>query len=175
MAFKPFKCECYFSDSGSSSSSSESGSRSKSRSPSPSRQSSQSHSKSRSRSRSDSDRRNSSTRLNSSPQRDGSPKMEDVNSHRGELSESQSSPEKHSFHKSSESYYSKGESEPWEENYDVSGIRRSSRSRKEPVRQKILDSDSSDKVKHSNRNFKKKRLIIFQIEISFTFCNKILI
>ncbi|XP_077296333.1 chromodomain-helicase-DNA-binding protein 1 [Arctopsyche grandis] len=144
------------SDSDSGSSSSSSGSGSKSRSPSPPRQRSQSPSKSRSQSGSDSDRRNSSTRLNSSPQRDGSPKMEDANSHQGEQSESQSSPEKHSFHKSSESYYSKGESEPWEENSDVGGIRRSSRSRKEPTRQKVLDSDSSDKVKHSNRNFKKK-------------------
>lgn len=33
----------------------------------------------------------------------------------------------------------------WEENPDMYGIRRSNRSRKEPERLKIVDSDSSDR------------------------------
>lgn len=50
-------------------------------------------------------------------------------------------------------------SDIWEDNPDIYGIRRSGRSRKEPDRLKIVDSDSSDRGKSNRRKNRKKRYI----------------
>lgn len=45
----------------------------------------------------------------------------------------------------------------WEDNPDIYGIRRSARSRKEPDRLKIADSDSSEKGRSHSRKSRKRR------------------
>ncbi|XP_049876715.1 chromodomain-helicase-DNA-binding protein 1 isoform X2 [Pectinophora gossypiella] len=52
--------------------------------------------------------------------------------------------------------HSKVKADLWEENPDIYGIRRSGRSRKEPDRLKIMDSDSSERGKSHSRKSRKK-------------------
>lgn len=56
--------------------------------------------------------------------------------------------------------HGKVKSDLWEDNPDIYGIRRSGRSRKEPDRLKLADSDSSDRAKNHNRKSRKKRYFI---------------
>lgn len=53
--------------------------------------------------------------------------------------------------------HSKVKSDLWEENPDIYGIRRSGRSRKEPDRLKLADSDSSERDRAHSRKSRKKR------------------
>lgn len=53
--------------------------------------------------------------------------------------------------------HGKLKSDLWEDNPDIYGIRRSGRSRKEPDRLKLADSDSSERGRNHSRKSRKKR------------------
>ncbi|XP_050681248.1 chromodomain-helicase-DNA-binding protein 1 isoform X2 [Leptidea sinapis] len=85
-----------------------------------------------------------------------SPKSSHANSSKSDHhSDAPSSDDSISKHKSRNSY-DKVKSDIWEDNPDIYGIRRSGRSRKEPDRLKLADSDSSDRGRSSNRSRRKK-------------------
>lgn len=68
---------------------------------------------------------------------------------------------------------SKLKSDLWEENPDIYGIRRSARSRKEPDRLKVADSDSSDRGRSHRKNSKKRYVI--NRSYQFFVCNLIVL
>lgn len=56
----------------------------------------------------------------------------------------------------SRNHHGRVKSDLWEDNPDIYGIRRSARSRKEPDRLKLADSDSSDRGRTHRKNRKKR-------------------
>ncbi|XP_063395303.1 chromodomain-helicase-DNA-binding protein 1 isoform X1 [Cydia fagiglandana] len=85
-----------------------------------------------------------------------SPKTSNANSTKSDHhTDKDSSDEFHSKSKSTNNH-GKVNSEFWEDNPDIYGIRRSGRSRKKPDRLKVADSDSSDKGRSQNRKSRKR-------------------
>lgn len=64
--------------------------------------------------------------------------------------------------KSKRNNHGKVKSDIWEDNPDIYGIRRSARSRKEPDRLKLADSDSSERGKTHSRKSRKRRYCYYK-------------
>ncbi|XP_041975672.1 chromodomain-helicase-DNA-binding protein 1 isoform X1 [Aricia agestis] len=105
--------------------------------------------------RSGSEKSSNADRLHSDDTK-SSPKHRNANSSKSDHhTDKDSSDDTINKHKSKNSH-EKVKSDLWEDNPDIYGIRRSGRSRKEPDRLKLADSDSSDKGRSSDRKSRKK-------------------
>lgn len=85
-----------------------------------------------------------------------SPKDSHANSSKSDHHTDKDSSDDSIRHKSRNNH-DKIKSDIWEDNPDIYGVRRSARSRKEPDRLKLADSDSSDKGRNNGRRNRKKR------------------
>lgn len=85
-----------------------------------------------------------------------SPKHSNANSSKSDHHTDKNTSDEDSPSKS-KSRNSKLKSDLWEDNPDIYGIRRSARSRKEPDRLKLADSDSSERGRTHSRKSRKKR------------------
>lgn len=87
-----------------------------------------------------------------------SPKHSNANSSKSDHHTDKNSSDEDSPSKSkSRNSHGKLKSDLWEDNPDIYGIRRSARSRKEPDRLKLADSDSSERGRTHSRKSRKKR------------------
>ncbi|CAK1602096.1 unnamed protein product [Parnassius mnemosyne] len=85
-----------------------------------------------------------------------SPKHSNPNSSKSDHHTDKDSSSEDTIKPKSRSNHGKIKSDLWEDNPDIYGIRRSGRSRKEPDRLKVADSDSSEKGRSHNRKTRKK-------------------
>ncbi|CAG4978576.1 unnamed protein product [Parnassius apollo] len=85
-----------------------------------------------------------------------SPKHSNPNSSKSDHHTDKDSSSEDTIKPKSRSSHGKIKSDLWEDNPDIYGIRRSGRSRKEPDRLKVADSDSSEKGRSHNRKTRKK-------------------
>lgn len=86
-----------------------------------------------------------------------SPKHSNANSSKSDHQTDKDSSDDSITKRKSRNHHGKIKSDLWEDNPDMFGIRRSGRSRKEPDRLKLADSDSSEKGRSHNRKSRKKR------------------
>lgn len=107
--------------------------------------------------RSGSEKSSNGDRSHLSDDTKGSPKHSNANSSKSDRHSDKDSSDDSITKRKSRNNHGKVKSDLWEDNPDIYGIRRSARSRKEPDRLKVADSDSSDKGQSHSRKSRKRR------------------